>query len=41
MQGLNYEKGFTDPETGLPILPDPNKALDFYTNALELDPLNK
>jgi hypothetical protein len=41
MQGLNYERGFSDPETGLPIPPDSIKALDFYTNALELDPLNK
>ena len=41
LQGLNYEKGFLDPQTGLEISPDPLKALDFYTNAVELDPLNK
>lgn len=41
LQGLNYERGFLDPSSGLPHPPDPAKALDFYTNAVELDPLNK
>ena len=43
LQGLNYERGFLEPSpsSGLPHPPDPYKALDFYTNAVELDPLNK
>ncbi len=41
LQGLNYERGFLDPASAIPLPPDPSKALDFYTNAVELDPLNK
>jgi TPR repeat protein len=41
---LEYERGFTHTdEHGILIQEAPNleKALEFYTNAAELDPLNK
>jgi hypothetical protein len=40
-QGLMYETGFLDSETQLMVEPDKGKALELYSNAIELDPLNK
>ena len=40
LEGLRYEKGFTD-DSGQVVQPDSNRALEFYNNAIELDPLNK
>ena len=37
-QGLQYEKG---EKNDLGVAQDFNKALEFYDNAIELDPLNK
>lgn len=41
MQGLQYESGFTDASAGELVEANTNKALEFYNNAIELDPLNK
>ena len=40
-QGLQYEKGFFDEELKAQVEPDSTRALEFYSNAIELDPLNK
>lgn len=40
-QGLQFENGFTDESTGEVTEPNSVRALEFYNNAIELDPLNK
>jgi hypothetical protein len=39
-QGLQYEQGFVK-DDGEKQESDTTRALEFYTNAIELDPLNK